>query len=62
MPNKCWQLIVGDTIGNDVYCQTSADISLFETVLVMMCIAKMVDCWEIFHIFKVSPNYTAAVL
>ena len=21
MPNKCWQLIVGDSIGNDVYGQ-----------------------------------------
>jgi len=20
MPIKCWQLIVGDSIGNDVYC------------------------------------------
>ena len=62
MPNNYWQLIVGDSIGNDVFCQTSADSSLLDTVLVMICLAKMADCWEIFHIFKVSPNYTAAGL
>ena len=55
MPIKCWQLIVGDSIG--VYCQTSADSSLLETVLVMMCIAKMAACWEINHIFPSERIY-----
>ena len=41
MPNKYLKLIVGYSIGNDVFCQTSADSSLLETVLVMMCMAKM---------------------
>ena len=57
MPNKCWKLIVGDSIGNDVYCQTSADSSLLETVLVMMCIAKMAACWKINHIFPFERIY-----
>ena len=51
MPNKYWKLIVGDSIGNDVFCQTSADSSLLETVLVMMCMAKMAAWQKINHIF-----------
>ena len=57
MPNKCWLNIVGDSIGNDVYCQTSDDSSLLETVLVMMCMAKMAAWRKIYHIFLSERIY-----